>query len=58
MGEFGIRSAEVLLETHKRRSERGDYNIAEEHLANAIELIVQRSMGSLSEDGSAKNPYG
>ena len=58
MGEFGIRSAEVLLEAHKLRSERGDYNIAEEHFADAIELIVQRSMGSLSEDRSAKNPYG
>ncbi|MFN2104375.1 MAG: VOC family protein [Candidatus Promineifilaceae bacterium] len=54
----GSSHAEVLLEAHKLRSERGDYNIAEEHLADAIELIMERSMGSLSEDRSAKNPYG
>jgi len=29
--------AEVLLEAHRIRVERGDYNIAEEHLADAIE---------------------
>ncbi len=49
--------AEVLLEAHKLRTERGDYNIAEEHLADAIELIIERDMGSLSEDRNAKNPY-
>jgi hypothetical protein len=36
---------------------RGDYNIAEVHLADAIEDMVKRSRGSLSEDRSPKNPY-
>ena len=47
----------MLLEAHKIRSERGDYNIAEEHLADAIELIIARNQGTLSEDRTAKNPY-
>ena len=42
--------AEVLLEAHKLRVERGDYNIQEEHLADAIELIVARTQRTLSAD--------
>jgi catechol 2,3-dioxygenase-like lactoylglutathione lyase family enzyme len=53
----GHTHAEVLLEAHKLRVERGDYNIAENHLADAIELLVDRARGSLSDDRSAKNPY-
>jgi catechol 2,3-dioxygenase-like lactoylglutathione lyase family enzyme len=53
----GHTHADVLLEAHKLRGERGDYNIAQEHLADAIERIVERSQASLSEDRSAKNPY-
>ena len=34
---FGYTHADVLLEAHKLRVERGDYNIAQEHLADAIE---------------------
>ena len=49
--------AEVLLEAHKLRVERGDYNIAEEHLADAIERLVARSRESLSDDRSPKDPY-
>jgi catechol 2,3-dioxygenase-like lactoylglutathione lyase family enzyme len=49
--------AEVLIEAHKIRVGRGDYNIADEHLADAIELIVTRSQQSLSDDRSAKDPY-
>jgi catechol 2,3-dioxygenase-like lactoylglutathione lyase family enzyme len=49
--------AEVLLEAHKLRVERGDYNIAEVHLADAIERLVERSRESLSEDRSPKDPY-
>ena len=37
--------------------ERGDYNIAQEHLADAIEALVTRSRASLSADRSPKNPY-
>jgi catechol 2,3-dioxygenase-like lactoylglutathione lyase family enzyme len=53
----GFTHAEVLLEAHKIRVARGDYNIAEVHLADAIEEMVKRSRGSLSEDRSPKNPY-
>jgi catechol 2,3-dioxygenase-like lactoylglutathione lyase family enzyme len=49
--------SDVLLEAHKLRVERGDYNIAEEHLADAIELLVLRSRPSLSDDRTPKDPY-
>jgi catechol 2,3-dioxygenase-like lactoylglutathione lyase family enzyme len=49
--------AEVLLEAHKLRVERGDYNIAEIHLADAIERLVERSRESLSDDRSPTDPY-
>jgi catechol-2,3-dioxygenase len=49
--------AEVLLEAHRLRVERGDYAIAEVHLADAIELLVLRSRASLSDDRTPKNPY-
>ena len=49
--------AEVLLEAHKIRVERGDYNIDQVHLADAIEMLTERSRESLSEDRSPKNPY-
>ncbi len=54
----GHTHADVLLEAHKLRVERGDYNIAQVHLADAIENLVGRSQDSLSDDRSAKNPYG
>ena len=54
---FGYTHADVLLEAHKLRIERGDYNIAESHLADAIELLVARSRPSLSDDRSPRNPY-
>jgi catechol 2,3-dioxygenase-like lactoylglutathione lyase family enzyme len=53
----GSTHAEVLIEAHKLRVGRGDYNITDEHLADAIELIVTRSQQSLSDDRSAKDPY-
>ena len=53
----GHTHAEVLLEAHKLRVERGDYNIAEEHLADAIEVLVGRSRESLSDDRTPKQPY-
>jgi hypothetical protein len=51
---FGHTHADVLLEAHRLRTERGDYNIAPEHLADAIEALVLRSRGSLSEDRAAR----
>ena len=53
----GHTHAEVLLEAHKLRVERGDYNIAQEQLADAIELLVKRSRESLSDDRAPKDPY-
>lgn len=53
----GHTHAEVLLEAHKLRVERGDYNIDQEHLADAIELLVRRSRESLSDDRAPKDPY-
>ena len=53
----GHTHADVLLEAHKIRVEREDYNIAEEHLADAIETLVRRSRASLSEDRSPQDSY-
>jgi catechol 2,3-dioxygenase-like lactoylglutathione lyase family enzyme len=54
---FGFTHSDVLLEAHKVRVRRGDYNIAEAHLADAIEELVKRSRPTLSDDRSPKNPY-
>jgi glyoxalase family protein len=54
---FGYTHADVLLEAHSLRVERGDRNIGQEHLADAIEALVTRSRGSLSEDRSPKHAY-
>ena len=53
----GQTHAAVLLEAHRIRVARGDYNIAPIHLADAIENITARTQSSLSEDRSAKQPY-
>ncbi len=54
---FPYTHSDVLLEAHSLRVARGDYNIAEEHLADAIEALVLRSRASLSDDRSPKHPY-
>jgi catechol 2,3-dioxygenase-like lactoylglutathione lyase family enzyme len=53
----GSTHAEVLLEAHKIREERGDHHIDVEHLADAIETLVLRSRDSLSADRGPKDPY-
>jgi catechol 2,3-dioxygenase-like lactoylglutathione lyase family enzyme len=53
----GYTHAEVLLEAHRIRVDRGDYNIDQVHLADAIEALVVQSRASLSDDRSPKNPY-
>lgn len=45
----GHSHAEVLLEAHRIRVERGDHHIAQVHLADAIELLTERSRESLSD---------
>ena len=54
---FGYTHADVLLEAHGLRVERGDHHIDQAHLADAIERLVTRSRGSLSGDRSAQDPY-
>ena len=53
----GCTHADVLLEAHGIRVERGEYNIDEQHLADAIERLATRSRPSLSEDRAARDPY-
>ena len=53
----GHTHADVLLEAHLLRTERGDYNIDPVHLADAIEILVARSQRSLSDDRAPKDPY-
>ena len=53
----GCRHADVMIEAHKIRVSRGDHHIVKEHLADAIELLVERRQNSLSSDRGARNPY-
>jgi glyoxalase family protein len=53
----GHTHADVLLAAHRLRVARGDYNIAGDHLADAIEQLVTSSQDSLSEDRAPKDPY-
>ena len=53
----GYTHADVLLEAHRIRVQRGDYNIDQVHLADAIEGLVERSRGTLSDDRAPKDPY-
>jgi glyoxalase family protein len=54
---FGWTHGDVLLEAHKLRIERGDHHIDRVHVADALELLVERSRASLSDDRSPKDPY-
>jgi len=53
----GFTHADVLMEAHKIRVFRADHNIAEVHLADAIEALTTRRNASLSADRTPKNPY-
>lgn len=54
---FGYTHADVLLEAHRIRVERGDHHIVQGHLADAVESLVRRSRASLSDDRSPQDPY-
>lgn len=54
---FGCSHADVMIAAHRLRVARGEHHIAEVHLADAIEDLVQGRQGSLSADRGAKNPY-
>lgn len=53
----GLSHADVLMEAHRIRVERGDYNIQEVHLADAIETLTARSRASLSADRTPQQAY-
>jgi catechol 2,3-dioxygenase-like lactoylglutathione lyase family enzyme len=53
----GSTHAEVLLEAHGLREERGDHHIDVEHVADAIERLVERLQRTLSDDRASKDPY-
>jgi catechol 2,3-dioxygenase-like lactoylglutathione lyase family enzyme len=53
----GSTHAQVLFEAHKIRVARGDRNITDEHLADALELLAHKHQGTLSADVSPKDPY-
>ena len=53
----GFTHADVLMQAHKIRVARGDYNIAEVHLADAIQTLVEWSRATLSDERAPKNPY-
>jgi catechol 2,3-dioxygenase-like lactoylglutathione lyase family enzyme len=53
----GYTHADVLFEAHLVRTERNEYNIAEIHLADAIERLTERHTRTLSDDRGPKNPY-
>jgi catechol 2,3-dioxygenase-like lactoylglutathione lyase family enzyme len=53
----GCTHADVLHEAHRLRVARGDPNIAEIHLADAIEALVARRQPSLSDDRSPRHPW-
>lgn len=54
----GHTHAEVLMEAHKIRVAHSDYNIAEVHLADAIEALIERTRPTLSPNRGPKDPYG
>jgi catechol 2,3-dioxygenase-like lactoylglutathione lyase family enzyme len=53
----GFTHADVLFEAHQLRTTQGDHHIDDDHLADAIEILIQQSQRSLSDDRSAKQPY-
>ena len=53
----GCRHADVMIEAHKIRVDRGDHHIDRAHLADAIELLVRRRQASLSDDRSPRHAY-
>ena len=53
----GMTHVDVLTAAHRIRVERGDPNIAEIHLADALENLTRERRESLSDDRSARDPY-
>jgi glyoxalase family protein len=49
--------ADVLMQAHLLRVERGEHHIDRVHVADAIEALTERSRASLSQDRSSKKAY-
>jgi len=54
----GATHADVLFEAHQIRVGRGDDHIDRIHVADALEALTTRNTRTLSDDRSAKDPYG
>ena len=54
----GHTHANVLLQAHRIRVERGERSIDRIHVADAIEQLSESGNESLSDDRSPKDPYG
>ncbi|MGI9513430.1 MAG: VOC family protein [Anderseniella sp.] len=48
----GCTHADVLHRAHKIRVKAKDYNITDKHIADALVVLVQKSAGTLSDQGS------
>ena len=53
----GCRHADVMIEAHRIRVERGDDHIDRIHLADAIERLVERTQQTLSASRAPADPY-
>jgi len=53
----GHTHADVLMQAHLLRVERGEHHIDRVHVADAIETLATRSRTSLSEDRAPKKAY-
>ena len=53
----GHTHADVLMDAHRLRVERGDAHIERVHVADAIGVLVERSRPSLSDDRAPADPY-
>jgi catechol 2,3-dioxygenase-like lactoylglutathione lyase family enzyme len=49
--------ADVLMQAHLLRVERGEHHIDRVHVADAIQTLTERSRATLSEDRSPKKAY-
>jgi glyoxalase family protein len=54
---WGTTHADVLLEAHRLRVERGEHHIDRVHVADAVERLTERTRSSLSEDRAPKQAY-
>ena len=53
----GCTHAQVLFEAHHIRVAAGAHHIMDSHLADAIEILTQRNIGTLSDERTPKHAY-